>query len=245
MITLDFTGQRVLVIGGSSGIGNGIAQSFREAGANVAITGTREVAAYAGEAGSNLDGLDYHTLDIVQDAAVAVFASGFGPLNVLVNAVGTVAYGRKEFEIETFRRVMDVNLTGVMNACVCFKPALAGARGSIINIASLASFFSTRNNPAYSASKGGMAILTKTLADNWGRDGIRVNGIAPGFVESKLTRVSRDNPAIYEGSLRKTPLGRWGTPQDMGGAALFLASPLASFITGQTICVDGGLSLAL
>lgn len=245
MITLDFTGQRVLVIGGSSGIGNGIAQAFREAGAHVAITGTREFTAYAGEAGSNLDGLDHHVLDIAQDSAVTGFASAFGPLHVLVNAVGTVAYGRTEFEIETFRRVMDVNLTGVMNACVSFKQALAGTRGSIINIASLASFFSTRNNPAYSASKGGMAILTKTLADNWGRAGIRVNGIAPGFVETKLTRVSRDNPAIYEASLRKTPLGRWGTPRDMAGAALFLASPLASFITGQTICVDGGLSLAL
>lgn len=245
MIAIDFTGKRVLVIGGSSGIGNGIAHAFREAGGRTAITGTRQAEAYAGDPGSNLDGLEFRTLDITDDAAVKSFAAGFGPLDVLINAVGTVAYGRKEFEIETFRQVMDVNLTGVMHGCVCFKPALSATKGSIINIASLASFFSTRNNPAYSASKGAMAILTKTLADNWGRDGIRVNGIAPGFVESKLTRVSRDNPAIYEASLRKTPLGRWGTPQDMAGAALFLASPLASFITGQTICVDGGLSLSL
>lgn len=246
MIAIDMSGRAVLVTGGTSGIGNGIAQVFREAGAHVHVTGTRPPAAYADEPGSDLTGLIPHQLDDADDAAVAAFARDWqGPLDVLVNSIGTVAYRKQEFEMATFRRIMDVNLTGVFHLCAAFKDRLAARGGAIVNVASLASFFSTRNNPAYSASKGGLAILTKTLADNWGREGVRVNGIAPGFVESKLTRVSRDNAAIYEGSLRKTPLGRWGTPRDMGLAALFLASPLAGFITGQTIPVDGGLSLGL
>lgn len=247
MIPIDFTGQTVLVTGGSAGIGLGIARKFEAAGASVVITGTRESSHY----GDDIAGLEFHTLDDSDDAKVVAFREAWGdrPLDVLVNAIGTVAYKRKEFEIETFRHVMDVNLTGIFHLCEKFRDAIEESvkregAGSIINIASLASFNATTNNPAYSASKGGLAILTKTLADNWGRMGIRVNGIAPGFVASKLTAVSRDNPKIYEASVRATPLGRWGTPDDMGGVALFLASPLAAFVVGQTIPVDGGISLS-
>lgn len=245
MIAIDFSGKRVLVTGGSSGIGNGIAHAFVRAGAEVHVTGTRDAADYAPDAGSDLKGLAFHRLDIGDEAAVDAFADGWkGGLDVLVHSTGTVAYRRKEFEMETFRRVMDVNLNGVFQLSVRLFPLLKASGGSIVNVASLASFFSTRNNPAYSASKGGLAILTKTLADNWGREGVRVNAIAPGFVASKLTQVSRDNPAIYEASLRKTPLGRWGTPEDMAGVVLFLASPLAAYVNGVTITVDGGMSLA-
>lgn len=239
----------MLVTGGSAGIGLGIARGFQAAGAFVVITGTRASAAdYEGD----LSGLEYHQLNDADDEAVRQFRSDWGDrgLDVLVNSIGTVRYGKAEFEIDTFRQVMDVNLTGVFHLCEVFHGALAdsakaGRAGALINLASLASFFSTVNNPAYSASKGGLAILTKTLADKWGHKGIRVNGIAPGFVESKLTKVSRDNEAIYKGSIAKTPLGRWGTPDDMAGAALWLASPMASFVTGVTIPVDGGISLGL
>ncbi len=245
MIAIDFSGRTVLVTGGSSGIGNGIAHLFREAGAGVHVTGTRAAEDYTGEPGSDLSGLTFHRLDIGDDAAVAAFAANWkGPLDVLINSVGTVAYRRKEFEIETFRCVLDVNLTGVFHISVLFKDRLAERKGSIVNVTSVAAFNSTPNNPAYSASKGGLGILTKSLGDNWGREGVRVNAVAPGFVESKLTRVSRDNPKIYEATVRQTPLGRWGAPEDMAGAALWLASPLASFVTGQTIVVDGGLSLS-
>lgn len=246
MIPIDFSGQTVLVTGGSAGIGLGIARSFEQAGAEVAITGTRKAKDY----GDDIAGLEYRQLDDSKDDNVVAFREAWGErrLDVLVNSIGTVAYKRREFEIETFRFVMDVNLTGVFHLCEKFRDAIQesvgrGGSGSIINIASLASFNATTNNPAYSASKGGLAILTKTLADNWGRQGIRVNGIAPGFVASKLTAVSRDNPKIYEASVKATPLGRWGTPDDMGGAAVWLASPLAGFVTGQTIPVDGGISL--
>jgi 3-oxoacyl-[acyl-carrier protein] reductase len=248
VIALDFTGQHVLVVGGSAGIGLGIAKGFAQAGACVSLTGTRARDAYPDIPSD----FAFHTLDDSDDAACKAFRADFAdrPVDVLVCAVGTVRYRQAEFEIETFRQVMDVNLTGVFHLNTLFldqltQSAKEGKAGAIINIASLASFFSTINNPAYSASKGGLAILTKTLADKWGRQGVRVNGIAPGFVESKLTQVSRDNAAIYEGSLRKTPLGRWGTPDDMAGCALWLASPLASFVTGVTIPVDGGISLAL
>jgi 3-oxoacyl-[acyl-carrier protein] reductase len=248
MISIDFSGQQVLVAGGSAGIGLGVARLFAEAGAQVAITGTQDRSHY----GEAIRGLEYHQLDVSDDGAVKAFAEVWGArrLDVLISAVGTVRYKSQEFEIETFRQVMDVNLTGVFHLCQVFRDRVAASAaaqrsGSIVLFASLASFFATTNNPAYSASKGGMAILTKTLADKWGRKGVRVNAIAPGFVESKLTQVSRDNPAIYEGSVAATPLGRWGTPEDMAGAALWLASPLAGFVTGQTIVVDGGISLSL
>jgi 3-oxoacyl-[acyl-carrier protein] reductase len=247
MIHLDFSGQSVLVTGGSSGIGLGVARMFERAGANVAITGTREAATY----GDDIAGLAFHQLNDGNDDEVRAFRAKWGeaPLDVLVNAIGTVRYRQAEFDIDVFREVLDVNLTGIFHLCTSFhapiaQSAAAGRSGSMIIFGSLASFIATTNNPAYSASKGALAILTKTLADRWGRDGVRVNGVAPGFVETKLTKVSRDNPAIYEASVRKTPLGRWGTPEDQAGCALWLASPLASFVTGQMILVDGGISLS-
>jgi 3-oxoacyl-[acyl-carrier protein] reductase len=237
---LDFTGQAVLVTGGSSGIGNGIARAFRDAGARVVATGTRAAAA---DYDSDLAGIDYRRLDVADDDAVAAFDLGTDRLDVLVSSVGTVAYRRQEFTIPVFRHVLDVNLTGVMHTCVRCHDRLKAARGRVVVVASMASFHATRGNPAYSASKGGLLTLVKTLADAWGRDGIRVNGIAPGFVESKLTRVTRDDPALYEATLRRTPLGRWGTLEDMGQVALFLASPMSAFMTGAMLPVDGGMHL--
>lgn len=249
MIPIDFSGRTVLVTGGSSGIGNGIAQVFRQAGATVHVTGTRTAAAdYDGVDGSVLDGLVYHRLDVGNDAAVDAFDPGFDRLDVLVNSVGTVAYRRREFEMPGWRRVMDVNINGVMHCCTKFKDLVAQSDlpggGSIINISSMASFHATRGNPAYSASKGGLRTLTMSLAEAWGRDGVRVNAVAPGFVDTKLTKVTRDNPDLYQATLANTPLGRWGTPAEMGTVALFLASPLAAYITGATIPVDGGAGLS-
>lgn len=249
---IDFTGKVVLVTGGSSGIGNGIAQMFRDHGATVHVTGTRENAdAYAapsgqadGTDGSDLQGMTFHSLDLADDGAVAAFELPGSRLDVLVNSVGTVAYKRKEFELETFRRILDVNLTGIMHCCVKFHDLLATCGGCVVNLGSLASFNATRGNPAYSASKGGLRTLTMSLAEAWAGDGIRVNGVAPGFVATKITRISRDNPDIYQASLRAIPMRRWGEPREMGGVALFLASPLASYVTGQMIIVDGGMSLS-
>lgn len=236
---LDFTGKTVVVTGGSTGIGNGIARAFRDHGAHLIITASRARDAYD----TDMDGMDYHQVDITDDGAMRAFAEKVPALHVLVNSTGTVAYKRQEYQMETFRKVMDVNLNGVMHACILFHDKLRAVKGNIINIASIASFGPTPGNPAYSASKGGIRLLTKSLADAWGPEGIRVNGLAPGFVESKLTKVSRDNPQVYEVSVRATPLRRWGTPEEMGNVALFLASDMASYMTGHTIPVDGGYGL--
>jgi 3-oxoacyl-[acyl-carrier protein] reductase len=244
MKELDFEGRTVLVIGGSSGIGNGIACAFRTHGAAVHVCGTRATAAdYAGDEGSDLDGMSYSGLDVTDDSAVAQFSLPVDKLDVLVCAQGIAMYKRAEFEMPNFRRVMDVNLTSVMAVCSKFQPLLAKAKGSVVFVNSGGAFKSTIGNPAYSASKGGMRILTMTLAEAWAPD-IRVNGIAPGYVETRMTRITRDHPRRYAETLENIPLKRWGTPAEMGGVALFLASSLASYVTGQTLIVDGGKILS-
>src|ERR1700744_1416526 len=142
-----------------------------------------------------------------------------------------------------FRKVMEVNLMSLMACSAKFHEMLKAARGSVIIVSSAAAYHSTKGNPSYNASKAGAVALTRTLGDAWAQDGIRVNGIAPGLVDTKMTKVTTDNPKRLEGALAQIPLRRLGTPRDMAGAALFLASPLSSYIIGQTIVVDGGLIL--
>jgi 3-oxoacyl-[acyl-carrier protein] reductase len=234
-----------LVLGGSSGIGNGIARAFLEHRARVVVCGTRPSAAdYLAQEGSDLSGLDYVALDVSSDGAVEAFVPPFERLDVLVCAQGTVIYKGGEFQMPGFRRVLDVNLLSVMACCLKFQPMLAQSRGSIILLSSGGAFKATRGNPGYSASKGGLRLLTMTLGEAWARDGIRVNGIAPGYVDTKLTRVTRNHARRYEETLKEIPMGRWGTTEEMGGIALFLASPLASYVTGQTIIADGGKILS-
>jgi 3-oxoacyl-[acyl-carrier protein] reductase len=245
MNELDFSGKNVLVVGGSSGIGNGIAQAFLARGARVHVWGTRPSAAdYAGSPGSRLAGVHYAQVDVSDCNQVERYPLPFERLDVMVQAQGTVLYERQEFKMDGFRKVIDVNLNSLM-ACAdkCFG-ALQAARGAMIIVSSAAAFHSTRGNPAYNASKTGAFGLTRTLAEAWAGDGIRVNGIAPGLVDTKLTRITTANPKRLESALRSIPLGRLGTPEDMAGAALFLASPLSSYMLGQTLLVDGGMLLA-
>jgi 3-oxoacyl-[acyl-carrier protein] reductase len=242
--SLDFSGKQVLVVGGSSGIGNGIAQAFRAKGARVAVCGTRAGAAdYAAEDGSHLDGLDYAQLDVGKADAIDAFTPSFDRLDVLVLAQGAVIYRRGEFAMDGFRKVLEINLMSLMACATKFHPMLRASGGSLIIVSSTAAYHSTMGNPAYNASKTGAVGLTRTLGEAWAEDGIRVNGIAPGLVDTKMTRVTTSNPKRLEGALARIPLRRLGTPADMAGAALFLASPLASYVVGQTIVVDGGLIL--
>ncbi len=242
MGAFDFSGKTVLVTGGSTGIGNAGARAFLAAGARVIVTGTRATAAdYAGEDGS-LEGLEYHRLDQGDREAVAAFDPGIAQLDALVIAGAKVAYRRAEFEIDTFADVLATNLTGPMQLATKFRPQLAAARGSIAFIGSVASFRGTIGQPAYSASKGGMLTLAKTLAQAFARDGIRVNLVAPGLVRSKMTAITWEDPERLAGTERLVPLGRIGEPEDIAGALLFLASPLASYITGTSLIIDGGLS---
>lgn len=241
---LDFTGKTALVVGGSSGIGNGIAQAFRAQGAAVHVWGTRASAAdYKADEGSDMTGLEYTQMDVADFAAIEAHKPPFAALDVLVLAQGTVIYRKGEFRMDGFTRVMDVNLNSLMACALKFRDMLAAAKGSLITISSTAAYHSTRGNPAYNASKTGAVGLTRTLAEAWAGDGIRVNGIAPGLVDTKLTKVTTENPERLAASLQRIPLGRLGTPADMAGVALFLASPLSAYVVGQTLPVDGGLIL--
>jgi 3-oxoacyl-[acyl-carrier protein] reductase len=240
----DFTGKRVLVVGGSSGIGNGIAHGFRLRGAEVHVWGTRASAPdYDPEEGSDLAGLGYTCVDVGDPEAIAAAPLPFDGLDVLVLCQGTVVYKRGEFAREGWDRVMAVNLDSLMHCANKFRDQLAAVRGSIIIVSSISGLKANLGNPAYAASKAGAISLTKTLGQAWAPLGIRVNGLAPGLVDTKLTKVTTQNPDRLAASLARIPDGRMGTPADMAGTAIFLASPLASYVTGHTVIVDGGLSL--
>ena len=242
---LDYSGRSVLVVGGSSGIGNGIAQAFRECCADVHVWGTRARADdYADIEGSDLTGLGYSQVDVSDPAAVAAATIPFENLDVVVLSQGAVLYGRKEFEAEGFAQVINVNLTSLMTCAMRARTMLALARGSLIVISSTGAFRATKGTPAYSASKAGTLGLVRSLAEAWAMDGIRVNGIAPGLIETKMTEVSTKHPERLRRMLDEIPLDRLGQPEDVAGAALFLASPLASYIIGQTLVVDGGSLLS-
>jgi 3-oxoacyl-[acyl-carrier protein] reductase len=249
MNELDFSGKQVLVVGGSSGIGNGIAQAFRGKGARVSVCGTRAGAEeYSADEGSHLDGLDYLQLDVsdpdsIRNLAIENLAAPFDRLDVLILAQGAVIYRRGEFEMDGFRKVLEINLMSLMACATKFHSMLKQSKGSLIIVSSTAAYHSTKGNPAYNASKTGAVGLTRTLGQAWAEDGIRVNGIAPGLVDTKMTKVTTANPKRLEGAIERIPLKRLGTPADMAGAALFLASPLASYVLGQTLVVDGGLIL--
>ena len=251
----NFSGQRVLVVGGSSGIGNGIAQAFRQRGAEVHVWGTRPRADdYAGDDGCDLSGLHYTGVDVGDPDQIAHAPQPGGEgatLDVLVLCQGTVVYQRGEFECAGWDRVMAVNLDSLMHCSRRFKPALLPSGGptgreggKIIIVSSIAGLGANVGNPAYAASKAGAISLTRTLGVAWAPDGIRVNGLAPGLVDTKLTKITTQHPKRLEGALATIPARRLGTPADMAGAVLFLASPLGAYMAGQTIACDGGLSLA-
>lgn len=240
----DFTGKRVLVVGGSSGIGNGIAHGFRMRGAEVHVWGTRaDPAEYDPAEGSDLAGLGYTCVDVGDPDAIAAAPLPFDGLDVLVLCQGIVVYRRGEFERAGWDKVMAVNLDSLMHCASKFRDQLAAAWGSVIIVSSVAGFKANIGNPAYAASKAGAVSLTKTLGQAWAPLGIRVNGLAPGLVDTKLTKVTTDNPDRLAASLARIPDGRLGTSEDMAGTAIFLASPLASYVTGHTVIVDGGLTL--
>ena len=237
-----FAGKTVLVTGGSTGIGNAAARLFLAAGARVIVTGTRASAAeYAGTDG-DLAGMDYHRLDQGDLAAVELFDPGVERLDALVVSGAKVAYKRAEFVPEIFADVLATNLTGPMALAMKFRAALAAARGSIIFVGSVASFRGTIGQPAYSASKGGLLTLTRTLAQALGGEGIRVNLVAPGLVRSKMTAITWEHPDRLAATERQVPLGRIGEPDDIAGPIIFLASDAARYVTGTSLVIDGGLS---
>lgn len=239
---LRFDGREVLVTGGVSGIGEAIASAFADSGASVTVTGlTKEEVAAAADKHPDWR---VFALDVADASAVDGLLSQVTSLDVLVNCAGLILRNGAEFDVESFEHVVDVNLTGTMRMCTAAKPLLARSQGGILNLASMLSFFGSGFVPAYSASKGGVAQLTKSLAIAWAGDGVRVNALAPGWIQTALTRPLYDDPERSRRLLERTPLGRWGLPEDVAGAALFLSSPAARFITGVVLPVDGGYSIA-
>lgn len=186
--------------------------------------------------------IQFVTLDVTDTAAVNKLVSNLSELDVVVNAAGTIRRD-DEFDLNTFANVLDVNLVGTMRVCVAAHPKLTISGGSIVNIASMLSFFGGGRVPAYSASKGGIVQLTRALAVAWASDRIRVNAVAPGWISTPLTRPLQDDPKRFAELVSRTPLGRWGRPEEVAGPVLFLASELACFVTGAVIPVDGGYSV--
>ena len=234
-----YTGKTVVLTGGTGGIGLSLAMAFRDAGATVHATGATD-----GEVASAVamaEGIEFTTLDVRSDRAVTDYAAGFGPVAVLLNCAG-VNLRAAEFTPEGFATVLDINLTGSMRAATAFRSKLGG--GAILNIASMFAFFGAPHAPAYSASKGGVAQLTKSLAIAYAAENIRVNALAPGWIETPMTAAPRANPTRNAELVGRTPMGRWGTPADLTGPALFLCSPLAGFVTGAILPVDGGFLVA-
>lgn len=226
-----------LVTGGTRGIGAGAALALAEAGYQVLATGLTndEVAASPAHAAIRHAGLD-----VTSDAQVAAIVAGCERIDALVNCAGMIQRGGKEFEIEAFRLTVEVNLTGSMRMCLAAKEKLAKTKGAIVNTASMLTFHGSAYAPGYSASKGGVGQLTKSLAAAWAQDGIRVNAVAPGWIATELTRPLVEDAARSAPILSRTPMNRWGEPGDVGGAVLFLLSDAARFITGTILPVDGG-----
>jgi len=229
----DFSGRMVLVTGGTSGIGLAIAQGFRRAGATVIVAGLPAHQA------SELQGLEVSDLDVTDNTSVESLLVKLDRIDVLVNAAGMIRRGQ-EHNIDVFQQVLDVNLNGTMRVSMAAYEKLASVEGCVVNVASMLSFFGGGLVPAYSASKGGIAQLTKSLAIAWAPKGVRVNAVAPGWITTPLTQALQDDPARAATVLARTPMARWGKPEDIVGPTLFLCSNAANFITGVILPVDGG-----
>jgi 2-deoxy-D-gluconate 3-dehydrogenase len=249
MTPFDLTGRVALVTGGNGGIGLGMAKGFAEAGATVAIAGRN-----ARKAHTALEALGPEAIFVEVDVAsatscqamVAETVKRLGRLDILVNNAGIANRKRPElYTPEEWRAVLDVNLSGAFYASqAAYFEMKRGGGGKVINIGSMMSIFGASFASAYAASKGGIVQLTKALATAWAADGIQVNAILPGWIDTELTRTARaEVEGLHERVLARTPAGRWGEPADLAGTAVFLASRASDFVTGVAIPVDGGYAV--
>jgi NAD(P)-dependent dehydrogenase (short-subunit alcohol dehydrogenase family) len=230
--------QRTAVVsGGGTGIGLAVARRLLADGYAVTAVGIdREADLPAG--------LTFAELDVTDDAAVAAFASGRQPLDALVNAAGMIAREGREFTMAGFRRVIDVNLNGTASLCFALRDGLKAAGGAVVNIASMYALFGAPGTPAYAASKGAIVQLTKSLAVAWAPDGIRVNAVAPGWIETRLAAGAKADEARNRRIMDRLPIGRWGSGAEVADVIAFLLSDAARYVNGAVYAIDGGYSAA-
>lgn len=244
----DYSGANVLVTGGTQGIGYAIATAYRDAGANVTITGTRK---NASDYDNDLSGFNYLTMSAQEKSSITSVANSLTKLDILINNAGaSLPGGKDEWEADVFEESVRINLFSAFHmaqACLPFlkNSPLSKANGaSVIGIASMTSFFGNSVVPGYGAAKAGLVQLSKTLSQTWAEHGIRVNAIAAGVIETRMTQPVKELDFLSKPLLERTPLKRFGQPDEIAQTALFLSSAQASFITGQTWCVDGGFSIS-
>lgn len=233
-----FSGHRVVVTGGMSGIGAAVATGFAELGAHVTVAGLPR----ADAPGNDARGAEVVEIDVTSELGIRGFFGSMERLDVLVNCAGMIRRA-DEYRTEVFRDVLEVNLLATMNTCVAARELLGAARGSIVNVASMFSFFGSPHAPAYGASKAAIVQLTKSLAASFAPH-VRVNAIAPGWIRTAMTAPLRQDPEAEQRILSRTPAGRWGEPADVVGPVVWLASKAAAFVTGVVLPVDGGYSSA-
>lgn len=242
----DLTGSTAAVTGGGRGLGLGISRALLDAGADVVVLGRAgvpdDLVAYAQERGRRVafERLDLADPDGVEPAARRVLEAH--TVDVLVNNAGTQArHPAADFPLADWDAVLQVNLRAVFQLCQTFgRPMLERGAGSIVNLASLLSFQGGFTVPAYAASKGAVAQLTKALCNEWAGRGVRVNAVAPGYMATDMNAALLADPVRLEQLSVRIPAGRWGTPEDIGHVVTFLASPAAAYVHGQVLAVDGG-----